>query len=224
MARAQHRADASPRSAPVLLASRGNSARIVGAMDEPTTRAARRTALIMGGIFLLGLVIAAVWLIPEGLRIRRDRDERLAQQREGSDMELIRSSTGFRGFTIGANDGEEDERPLHDVKVADFWLDRLEVTNEQFAKFVAATRYVTTAEKPPTGAFVEMLAPDQQRPGSWCFRPQPGATAGDAKSWMRWVPGANWRQPDGPGTSGAGKEKFPVVHVSHDDATAYAKW
>ena len=65
-----------------------------------------RTGMIMGGIFLLGVAITAVWVIPEGMRIRRDRDQRLAEQKAGSDMSLVRSSAGFRGFTMGANDGE----------------------------------------------------------------------------------------------------------------------
>ena len=191
-------------------------------MDQQTSRAAKRTGLIMGGIFLAGLAIAAVWLIPEGLRIRRDRDQRLSQQKEGSDMSLVRSSAGFRGFTMGANDGEEDEKPLHDVKLNDFWMDRTEVTNEQFARFVAATNYVTAAEKPPTAAFVESFAPDQQKAGSWCFRV--GKDGAGNTTWMQWVPGANWRQPDGPGTDWKGREKNPVVHISHADAEAYAKW
>jgi formylglycine-generating enzyme len=193
-------------------------------MDQQTTRAARRTGWIIGGIFILGIVIAAVWLIPEALRIRRARDQRLSEQRAGTEMALIRSSAGFRGFTMGANDGADDERPLHDVKLSDYWMDRAEVTNEQFARFVAATRHVTTAERPPTGAFVEGLPPEEQQPGSWCFRPQPGAKIDQPRSWMRWIPGASWRQPDGAGSSLAGKERWPVVHVSYDDAVAYARW
>jgi formylglycine-generating enzyme required for sulfatase activity len=176
----------------------------------------------MGGIFLLGVGIAAVWLIPEGMRIRRDRNQRLAEQKTGSDMSLIRSSAGFRGFTMGSNDGAEDERPLHDVKLSDYWIDRTEVTNEQFAKFVAATKYVTTAEKPPTAAYVEVLAPYRQKPGSWCFRV--GKDGAGNVTWMDWVPGADWGHPDGPESDIKGREKYPVVHVSHMDAEAYAKW
>ena len=193
-------------------------------MQERTHRAALRTGLILGGIFLIGLIITAAWMIPEAKRIRRARDQRLAEQRAGSDMVLIRSSAGFRGFTMGANDGAEDERPLHDVKLSDYWIDRTEVTNEQFARFIAATSYVTTAEKPPTGAFIEALSADRQQPGSWCVRRPAEANAGDPMSWAQWVPGANWRNPDGPGSSTAGREQFPVVHVSYDDAVAYARW
>jgi formylglycine-generating enzyme len=192
--------------------------------DQETHRAARRTGLIFVCIIVFGLVLIAAWMIPEALRIRRMRDQRLAEQRAGSEMTLVRSSAGFRGFTMGANDGAEDEKPLHDVKLSDFWMDRTEVTNEQFARFVAATGYRTTAEKPPSAAFVEALAPEMQQPGSWCFRPASDATADQPMSWRRWVPGANWRQPDGPNSNISGREKFPVVHVSFDDAEAYAKW
>ncbi len=193
-------------------------------MDQQTSRAARRTGLIFGGIFLGGIAVAAVWLVPEALRIRRARDQRMVEQRAGAEMALVRSSAGFRGFTMGANDGAEDEKPLHDVKLSDFWMDRTEVTNEQFERFVTATGYVTTAEKPPTGAFVEALAPAEQLPGSWCFQPQPDAKAEQPRTWMKWVPGANWRQPKGLGSSIGGAQRNPVVHVSHEDAVAYAKW
>jgi formylglycine-generating enzyme required for sulfatase activity len=192
--------------------------------EQEHHRAARRTGWIIGGIFLLGLMIATVWMIPEAMRIRRARNQRLAEQRSGTEMALVRSSAGFRGFTMGANDGAEDERPLHDVKVSDYWIDRTEVTNEQFGRFVAATGYITTAEKMPTGAFVEALAPERRKPGSWCFRPQPSATAENPHTWMQWVPGANWREPEGPGSGNQTRANFPVVHVSYDDAAAFAQW
>jgi hypothetical protein len=90
--------------------------------DQETHRAARRTGLIFVCIIVFGLVLIAAWMIPEALRIRRMRDQRLAEQRAGSEMTLVRSSAGFRGFTMGANDGAEDEKPLHDVKLSDFWM------------------------------------------------------------------------------------------------------
>jgi formylglycine-generating enzyme len=174
------------------------------AEDSTTHAAARRTGWIIAGIFLAGIALAITWVAREAMRIKNDRDRTRAEERTGSAMVLVRASAGFRGFTMGANDGEPDERPLHDVKVSDFWMDRTEVTNDQFARFVAATRHVTTAEKPSA-----------ERPaGSWVFR--------DGKK--MWLAGANWRVPGGPGTSIEGRGNFPVVHISHDDATACAIW
>jgi formylglycine-generating enzyme required for sulfatase activity len=127
-------------------------------------------------------------------------------------------------FTMGANDGAADEQPLHDVRVTEFWMNRTEVTNAEFARFVNATGYVTTAELPPAGVAEGMLPVGQNQPGSWCFRPSPGAKAGDRRTWMAFVPGANWRRPHGLGSSIEGRENFPVVHVSYEDAQAYCKW
>ena len=150
---------------------------------------AKRTGLILVAIIVAMLVAVLVWMIPEALRISRDRDRRLAEARKGVDMARIAAG----GNTMGSNDGPAEERPLHDIKVSEVWMDTTEVTNEQFAKFVAATKYVTTAEKAG---------------GSWTFEP--------AETWKKWTPGASWRDAKNP--------KHPVVHVSHDDATAFAKW
>jgi formylglycine-generating enzyme required for sulfatase activity len=174
--------------------------------DSATHRAAKRTGLIFVGIVGAMVTITAIWVVPEGLRIRRDRDRRLAEGRLGADM--VRIPAG--GTTMGANDGGPEEQPLHDIKVGEFWMDRTEVTNEQFARFVAETRYVTTAE----------TARDGKPAGSWVFRAPQKA----GEPWKVWQPGATWRTPEGPESKIAGREKYPVVHVSHNDATAYARW
>lgn len=185
---------------------------------EPSKSVIRRN-IIIALVLVLGMTTGVlVWMIPEALRIRRERDQRLAGRAMGSDM--VRVAGG--SFSMGANDGEADERPLHDVRVGDFWIDRTEVTNAEFERFARATRYVTTAEKPPLAA--GNLPPEQRVAGSWCFRPQAGGNPADRRTWAQWVPGANWRQPDGPGSTIQGLEKHPVVHVSFDDATAYCKW
>jgi formylglycine-generating enzyme required for sulfatase activity len=131
----------------------------------------------------------------------------------------------------------DDEKPAHLVRVDGFFLDETEVTNEQFAAFVAATGYVTTAEKTPTveeilkysRAGTPPPSPDQLVPGAMVFQGTPGPV--DARElfsetppWWRWTPGASWRHPAGPGSSIAGKEQYPVTQVSWDDAAAYALW
>ena len=116
-------------------------------------------------------------------------------------------------FWMGS-DEFPDAGPVHRVRLAGFWMDRTEVTNEQFAAFVEATKYETVAEHPLDPREFPTLPVRDLVPSSAVFR--------DA-AW-KMVPGANWRHPDGPGSNLAGKEKYPVVHVAHPDAIAYAEW
>ena len=187
-------------------------------MPDTTRNAARRTAFIFVGIIVAFFGATLVWLVPEMKRIKGDRDRRLAENAHGTEMVPVPAVS----FTMGANDGAPDEKPLHDVRVNQFLMDKTEVTNAQFAQFVAATNYVTTAERAPSGA--DKLPPEQREPGSWCFHFSPAAKANTRRPWARWVTGANWRQPDGPESNIKGRGKFPVVHVSWDDAVAFAKW
>jgi sulfatase modifying factor 1 len=138
-------------------------------------------------------------------------------------------------FTMGTDDPEAApaEHPAHRVRVDGFWMDATEVTNAQFRRFVEATGYVTTAERPVDwGQLRKELPPgmpkppdDRLAPGSLVFNP-PGrpVSLDDHTAWWRWVPGASWRHPEGPGSSIEGKDDHPVVHVSWDDAVAYARW
>jgi formylglycine-generating enzyme required for sulfatase activity len=126
-----------------------------------------------------------------------------------------------------------NERPAHSVRVQGFWMDATEVTNDEFAEFVRKTGYVTTAERKPDWETIRVqLPPDTPRPpddvlvpGGMVFT---GTTApvrlDDYSQWWRYVEGANWRHPQGPGSSIEGKGDHPVVQISYDDAQAYAKW
>lgn len=121
-------------------------------------------------------------------------------------------------FTMGEDARNPEEGPARYVEVAGFWMSKTEVTNAQFAKFVASTGYRTEAERDPPalpGAPPEML-----QPGSAVFRVP---TAGNL-NWWSWVPGASWRHPAGPDSSVAGRGFDPVVHVTYNDAIAYARW
>jgi formylglycine-generating enzyme required for sulfatase activity len=136
-------------------------------------------------------------------------------------------------FTMGTADGFADERPPHRVQISGFWMDATEVTNAQFRAFVDAAGYVTTAERVPDVA--ELMAqlppgtpppdPELLVPGSLVFhateRPVPLDSVG---RWWSWTPGASWRHPSGPESSLDGLDDHPVVHVSWDDAQAYAAW
>ena len=138
-------------------------------------------------------------------------------------------------FLMGSNNklAHTNERPVHRVKVAGFWMDRHHVTNAEFRGFVQATGYMTTAERKPDWETLKVqVPPGTPRPpesalvaGAMVFvgtdRPVP---LDDWSQWWRYVPGANWKHPQGPGSSIDGKDDHPVVQVSYVDAQAYAKW
>jgi len=118
-----------------------------------------------------------------------------------------------------------DARPVHRVRVDGFWMDRTEVTNEDFARFVAATGYVTTAERTPTAAEFPTAPPGNLVAGSVVFDPPAHPVPLDSHfRWWSYVARASWRHPFGPGSDLGGRERYPVVHVSYDDARAYAAW
>jgi len=129
-------------------------------------------------------------------------------------------------FWMGADDPSmSDARPVHEVTVDGFWMDRTEVTNRQFARFVAATGYVTVAERKPDPKDFPGAPPENLVPGSLVFTPPAGEVSfEDPLIWWRYVPGASWRHPEGPETTIEGKDHYPVVQVCWDDAMAYARW
>ena len=129
-------------------------------------------------------------------------------------------------FAMGTDDPHmPDAHPWHSVTVGPFWIDRTEVTNAQFAKFAEATGYVTSAERALDPKDFPGIPPADLAPASPVFAPPPGPVAlDDASKWWRLVPGASWRHPEGPRSDLEGRENDPVVHVSWDDASAYARW
>jgi len=115
-----------------------------------------------------------------------------------------------------------DARPLHRVWVDGFWMDRTEVTNEQFERFVADTKYLTVAERPLDPKDFPGVPADALRPGSIVFSPPAGPVPlQDHLAWWSYVPGASWRHPEGPQSDVAGRARHPVVHVAWEDAAAY---
>ncbi len=118
-----------------------------------------------------------------------------------------------------------EEQPVRQTAVAGFWMDRTEVTNDQFAEFVKATRYVTVAEREVDPKLHPGLPPGMNQPGAVVFvMPNAVRGHGDVTQWWRYTPGANWRHPGGPDTGIEGRGSFPVVTVTFDDAQAYARW
>lgn len=128
-------------------------------------------------------------------------------------------------FLMGSNLHYREEQPPRYATVSGFWIDRTEVTNAQFAAFVAATGYKTVAERGLDAKDFPDLPPEALVPGSMVFfEPPKSVQVRDINDWWRYVPGADWRHPNGPGTSIAGKDNHPVVQVAYADAEAYAKW
>ena len=126
-----------------------------------------------------------------------------------------------------------NERPTHKVAVTGFWMDRTHVTNAEFARFAAATNYMTTAERVPDWETLRVqLPPDTPRPPDAALVPGAMVFVGtstevpldDFSRWWRYVPGADWRHPQGPGSNIDGKDDHPVVQVSFEDVLAYARW
>ena len=118
-----------------------------------------------------------------------------------------------------------EELPIVHTRVTSFWMDTHEVTNAEFAAFVKATGYVTEAERPVNPKTHPDLPPDMLQPGSVVFfMPKHIDGTENISQWWRYVPGANWQHPAGPGSSIAGHENYPVVEVTHADAVQYARW
>ena len=132
-----------------------------------------------------------------------------------------------------SDQADADEFPRHQVKVDGFWMDIHEVTNRQFSEFVKATGYVTVAERPVIWEEIKkQLPPDTPRPadsllqpGALVFKPTSGPVPmNDPGQWWEWVIGADWRHPEGPGSSIEHRMNHPVVQIAWDDAVAYANW
>jgi formylglycine-generating enzyme required for sulfatase activity len=138
-------------------------------------------------------------------------------------------------FQMGSDHklAQRNERPAHKVRVGGFWMDRTHVTNAQFAAFVKATGYVTTAERKPEWETLKVQLPKGTPkppdsvlvPGAMVFvgtdRPVP---LNDYSRWWAFIPATDWRHPQGPKSSIEGKDDHPVVQVSYEDVLAYAKW
>ena len=116
-------------------------------------------------------------------------------------------------------------RPWHRVYVDGYWLDQTEVTNEQFARFVKASGYITIAERKPRQEDYPSAPPDKLIAGSVVFSaPNHEAELTNHLRWWSYVKGANRRHPEGPGSNIKNRMTHPVVHIAYDDAAAYCEW
>ncbi|OYT93828.1 MAG: cysteine-type sulfatase aerobic maturase [Burkholderiales bacterium PBB3] len=185
-----------------------------------------RSKLAAGASLVGCLATAAIWQM--GWHTPRAQNTERLQ----CDTALAPAATPHPGMvwvpagTVAMGDTVyQEEQPIQTSQLKGFWMDRTEVTNAQFAAFVAATGYVTVAERPVDTQAHPGLPPELQQPGAVVFVPPTELrNGGDVRQWWQYRAGANWRHPGGPDTSTAGKDAFPVVAVTIDDAQAYARW
>jgi formylglycine-generating enzyme required for sulfatase activity len=172
--------------------------------------------------------------IPESVPAAPEQSKPSAVQPEGPAPEGMVWVPGGE-FTMGCEDPRRlphggpdampDARPIHRVSVDGFWMDRVEVTNKQYAAFVKATGYVTVAERTPKAEDFPGAPPENLVAGSVVFTPPPQAVPLDNHyQWWSYVKGASWRHPEGPKSSIEKRDDYPVVHIAYEDAEAYAKW
>jgi formylglycine-generating enzyme len=140
---------------------------------------------------------------------------------DANDMAWIPPGT----YRLGSDVHYPEERPVHTTKLAGFWMEKHAVTNAHFAAFARATGYVTIAERPLNPADYPGIDAHLLQPGALVFRPTRGPVdLRNVANWWHYVPGANWRYPEGPRSTLANRENHPVVQIAFEDALAYATW
>ena len=121
-------------------------------------------------------------------------------------------------FWMGSDDDhaypDDGEGPPRAVELDAYWIDACAVTNDAFAAFIADTGYVTEAERYGWSFVFGGLLPDDFPP----------TQAVAQAPWWRKVEGSSWRHPEGPHSSVESRQDHPAVHVSWNDAAAYAGW
>ena len=127
-------------------------------------------------------------------------------------------------FRMGSEDFYPDERPVREVEVGEFWMDPAPVTVREFRRFVKETGHVTVAERPLDPAAYPDADPACSSRARSSSRRRAGRWRSTIRSWWRYVPGACWHAPEGPGSDTYTRGRHPVTHVAHEDALAYAAW
>jgi formylglycine-generating enzyme required for sulfatase activity len=129
-------------------------------------------------------------------------------------------------FSMGSSHAMfKDAHPVHRVRVNGFWIDQDELTNAEFQKFVKATGYKTIAEIAPSKEDFPDAPPENLVAGSVVFAPpKEDVPLDNHLRWWSYVPGANWKHPEGPDSDISSRMHHPVVHLAWHDAQAFAKW
>src|SRR5687767_6820962 len=184
-------------------------------------------ALITAGV-VAGLIgIAIVAKRKQRFRIEDPRELSPSAKTNALNLSWTNGMVWIPGgvFRRGSDQGQSDEKPVREVSVEGFWMDITEVTNGDFERFVRATGYVTVAERQPDAKDYPDVPRDKLVAGAIVFTPPSGEVPLDNHFiWWRYLPGANWRHPEGPESNLDGRERHPVVQVCWEDAQAYARW
>jgi len=149
-------------------------------------------------------------------------DQAAAQHQSKNDMSWIPPGS----FSMGATEPSlVDVRPVHQVHIDGFWMDRTEVTNSEFARFVHSTGYKTVAERKPEAKDFPGAPPENLVAGAMVFiAPAEAVSKHSHYNWWHYIPGADWQHPEGPTSNLKGLSQHPVVQIAWEDANAYAKW
>lgn len=185
----------------------------------------------VGGLIALSLLVISGWicLTPSSLPVNRIESALASPpcstQLPAVDWTAREDLVWVPGGAYTMGDTRYPEETPRSARVDGFWMDRTEVTNAQFAAFVQATGYRTVAERPVDAAKHAGLPPELSQPGALVFSPPTHPQqAIHPSQWWRYQAGASWRHPEGPRSDLSGRERWPVVAVTREDAQAYARW
>ena len=183
-------------------------------MMDPQHSAPRRRyrwPWLLLAALIIGILLTVLWVLGAVRRVKQIREStgqaalmpapNPAHPAKGPSLSWTNGMVWIPGgvFYMGSDDGQPDERPVHEVFVDGFWIEQTEVTNEAFEKFVKATGYVTVAEQNPDARLYPNVPAERLVAGSIVFKPPAGEISLENHyAWWEYVPGANWRHPEGP--------------------------
>ncbi len=170
------------------------SHQFLGSAEDPIIKGSIK--ILLGGLTILAMTLqACIGASPQ----TKPRIAPAGSEQDGMEMVFIPAGHFGMGSAETDENASPDEKPQREVYLDAFWIDRTEVTNTMFARFINETAFQTRAET--KGSSIVYQAP----------------------SWSE-VPGTDWNHPQGPESNTLGLQDHPVVNVSWEDAAAYCEW